>query len=366
MMEKKRMHPARAVLLTVLCVVLTLCLGTGLLSTCLTRSYVKRGSIPSAVRAVSLADLEVQEENGQRKSAAQYILDHYVQDDRVTPENVERVLRDGTFTDYAGDLVAQYNDYLRGTADFPELTADSVVGLIEENEVLIREETGLQFLDPDKEKLRQNLEQPLDEANRVLEHSLYVGVSGISARAQAKLWPTIVYSILLLAVFLWLVTIHVRWKGSAAGACKVFAVTMLFPCLGTLLTGAAGKAVLHGTGLDAFSGSFSVLRPQLLSVGIIGLLGCIVLFGAGVLLGLRRPKAVPAPAPADARAQAQRSAPFLHTPDVQEKQESAAPAGTDSSADVRRFCRFCGKPLVGPDAMFCYQCGRSQTTSDPS
>lgn len=346
-MEQNKTHPARAVLLSILCVVLTLCLGTQLIATLTAHFYVKRGSIPQAVRSVSLDRLEIEEGNGQRKSAAQYILDHYVQDDRVTVDNVERVLRDGTFTDYAGDLVAQYNDYLRGEADFPELTADSVVGLIEENEGLIREETGLQFLEPDKEKLRQELAQPLDDTNRVLEHSLYVGVSGISARAQAKLWPILLLSVLLLAVFVWLITIHVRWKGSAAGACKVFAVTLCIPCLVTLLIGAAGGVSLSKLHLEAFTESFAHLRPELLMTGGIGVLFCIAVFGAGMLLGLRRKAPLPA-APSDESTQALRSAPFLQKPET-------------PSEDVRRFCRFCGKPLVGPDALFCYQCGQSQT-----
>ena len=135
------------VLISTLCLILTLSL----------RTVVNDNLLVDAIEDVKLAELRVDD-----KKLNEYIYDEFIEDERITIDNVNNLLEEPFIKDFLIEKVEAYNDYLLDKADAPYITADDVIGLIEENEELLYEEAGLRFLDADKEELRQELEG-LDE-----------------------------------------------------------------------------------------------------------------------------------------------------------------------------------------------------------
>ena len=358
--------------LTILCIFLTLILTTFLL-TCMTlRYYVKTAAIPEAVTAVAIEKIQIPQSDGSKKSVAEYILDEYVQDERVTVEDVEKVLEDGTFSDFAGALIERYNTYLADGGTFPEIDSDEFISLVEENSDLIYDKTGLRFLDPDKKKLKQNLSNPLEFVNHMLESYMYKGVKGFFLRLAVSVWSQVLLIVLMCAVLAWLIVIHIRGQKRVGTAFEVYSITAFLPCAVIFMGGILMSWLLSLISLPEELGT--VLRGRTITFSGIGMLICAVLFGFGKLWNLisEKPAAIPVQEKTPVEEQ-------IIIPEPREEQNSVSeklfskPSEPESvkpelpkvslEKDVvppRLFCRYCGQKLTEPDSPHCPHCNKAQ------
>lgn len=342
------------VLLSILCFILTMILTSALLGTLTLRRYAINRTIPTAVSKISLKDITVRDDSGKNFSAAEYIMIYYIKDERVTLENIENLLEKGSFSDFAYTLAEKYNRFLLKEGDFPELKAEDFVELIEQNEDLIYQETGLEFLEPDKEKLRKNLDDTFQILNPVLDRSLNRGVSGFMVHSLFSVWLEAVLAVLLAGILVWMIFIYASRRRNVGTGLKVFSIAAFIPCFLELLSALILPMLLNWSGLKVLKTFCANLTAETLLFSIIGILGCAVLFGIGILFGIfaKHPEETEVPVydAADFAGEAvQNSVPAI--PD---------PPAPPSETVQRRFCRNCGQPLVNPDALFCYKCGNQQ------
>ncbi len=389
-MKKKPYGTARVVCFSILCVILTFVLTSALLGSVSMHLMTKQ--VPEAVDAVKLEELSVPLTSGEEVPMAKFIHDTYIKDDRITEQQIETILKEGTFTQEAADLIGEYSAYLQDPSkEFPEVTDDRILAALEANKALIQQQTGLYMTAKDQEKLRENLQQPLDNLNKTLDSTLHRGTSGFAAQAAVSLWTVAILGILLLVVFVWTLQIHARGKGFLGTGCKLFAITALIPSAVLLLSGLLSVWLLDYFRMQFLETPVQILRQSLIVTGALASLVCMAILVFGIIWNTagkhaRRKAAVQADAayegsgdipeqtmPETAPEERElvtasvTSAPVSKPEPMPESaarpeplpaQENAEPAGT------RRFCRFCGQPLVNENAKFCYRCGKTQEETE--
>lgn len=338
--ENKIYGKLKYILLTALCAIFVFLLTTVFL-TCLTlRYYIKTSAIPKAVGKVVLEEIQIAQPDGSELSIAQYILDEFIQDERIRTEDVQEIIENGTFSDFAVVAVEQYNQYLANGGEFPEIDPEEFVTLLEENADLIYEKTGLRFLEPDKQKLRDNLEYPIQTLNETLESCMYHGVIGFFLRIAVSLWVEIVLAVILLLLLVWMIIIHVRAKKKIGTGLKIYGITANIPCTVMFLVGLLMSWILKFIHLPSELGT--ALRGKTVLFSGLGIIVCVILFCFGMFWNFIAGKLT-------AKAEMP----------VQEKSESIAMPSQEPPKRV--FCRYCGEKLVNDDAQFCYQCGKRQS-----
>ena len=365
----KTKHTLKVVLLSILCFVLTAVLGAGILSSVAARRSVKERVLTAAIEKFPLEELNI---NGE--PAAEFILREFIADERVKIESVERVMREGTFSSFAAKTMDKYGKYLTDGGALPKLEQDDFVGLIEENQELIRRETGLEFLEPDKEKLHQNLQLPLEAWNVAAYEVLGRGVTSFCIKAFLSIWMPVVLGVLLLAVLAWMICFYVRGGFTAGAAIRVYSIALFVPCLVLF-----GGLVL----IDAFAkipflrDSMGMLYVTLLPIAGVGGGVCTVLFIISLVCSSIEKKKIaelagyggdyekmyteygeiPVYVPETSEPSASTmdtAVPEISEPDGMEISEP------DEPEQARQYCRDCGQPLVNPNAKFCYKCGSVQ------
>ncbi len=347
-MNTKQKQTGKVTGLSILCVILIILLGSGLLASVSMRRASQEKLLTAAAEKLPLSEISID-----NTSAAEFILNEFVQDERVTAEQIEKVMEEGTFSGFIADLAKKYDLYLDGSGTFPTLSADDLVGLIEENHALILQETGLEFLGPDKEKLRNNAVPIVDGWN-----SLDKGITGFAVKSSVSVWQPVVLGILLMAVLVWMIIFYVKGGFRAGSALKVYSIALFVPCLAMLVILVLTDAV--GTKKMPFIGdSMPMLYGSFMPIFGIGAAICVLLFCTGLFLcSISEKRAQKAIAAAQAPAEeipAEASAP----------EEISAPEETPEPEMKRQFCRNCGQPLVNPDAKFCYKCGNVQEHINP-
>lgn len=347
-MNTKQKQTGKVTGLSILCVVLIILLGSGLLASLCMRRASQEKILTAAAEKLPLSEISID-----NTSAAEFILHEFVQDDRVTAEEIQTVMEEGTFSAFIADLAKKYDLYLDGSGAFPTLSADALVGLIEENHDLIERETGLEFLGPDKEKLRNNAVPIVDGWN-----SLDKGIAGFTVKYSVSVWLPVVLGILLMAVLVWMIIFYVRGGFRAGNALKVYSIALFVPCLAMLVILVLTDAI--GTKNMPFIGdTMPMLYGSFMPIFGIGTGVCVLLFCTGLFLCSISEK------------RAEKAIAAVETPAEEMPVEAPAPEESPASAETpepemkRQFCRNCGQPLVNPDAKFCYKCGHVQEQIHP-
>ena len=354
MMKTRERKTGQVILLSILCFVLIVLLGAGVLTSLSLRRAAQERVLTAAVEKFPMEEITV---NG--SSAAQFILDTFIADERVSIENVERVMQEGTFSAFAAEIMDRYNAYLTDGGELPKINPDDFVRLIEENQELIRQETGLEFLAPDKEKLRENLEAPLDAWNTAMRESLSNGISGFTIKATVSLWVPIILGVLLLGIMIWMVMFYVRGGFRAGTALKVYSVALFVPCA-VMLGGLFLTDLIAAANIPFIKDSMGMLYDTLLPIAGIASGVCVLIFIIGIVCTLVSAKLHPVSVEYDGGYDglyAQEDAGYDSEPDF--VPEYAEPETAEPEMK-RQYCRNCGQPLVNPDARFCYKCGNVQ------
>ncbi len=366
MKNERKTGRAAVALVSILCFVLVLICTLALVIAVSARHCVTTRALPEAVAASSFAELNI----GGR-TAAQIVLEDFIADDRVTLEDVEHLMEEGTFSEYGADLVGRYNTYLAEGGEFPQLNVNEFVLLIEQNEDLILERTGLEFLEPDKEKLRANLSASIDSYNQELKQSVGSGIGGFGARAAVSVWLEVVLGLVLIALLVWMIVLYVRRSCRVGTALKVYGVAAFIPCILLVICGLAGVPVLKALEAIFAAGVAAPLAKSVAVTAAVGSLVSVLLFAIGFFMNrmAKKPAAVTAEPSPEPAAEVPESVPEEESAPAAEETpaEEATPAAEpEEEPALRRFCMNCGGPLVNPDAKFCYKCGNVQEELHPA
>lgn len=367
MRSQKKGSMLAVVAVSILCFILTWILTVNLMGIILLRQYALHRAVPAAVSEIVLKDVTVRDEDGSISTASEFIMENYVEDDRVTLQNIENILDQGSFTDFAATKAEQYNRFLLGESEMPVLEADEFVALIEQNQDLIYRETGLEFLEPDKEKLRSNLDAVFSRLNPSLDRSMNKGISGFALRSLFSVWLEVTVGVLLLLILAGMIVLYARNHKSVGTGLKVYSIAGFIPCILVLVGSAGMQFILSHTGLAVLGNVSGHFTRDSIAVSGIGTLACVLLFMVGHLCSAIYKKAAKDAIPVYDIGDLGGFSEAEETPEIPapaEPEPLPAPAEEPGEPDKRKFCRCCGKPLVNPDALFCYSCGNQQKAQD--
>ena len=98
----------------------------------------------------------------------------YIEDSRIEQENIDNILVEIDVMEFINKNIRSYSNYLLDGEELQPLTAEVVIEFIEDNKEIIRRETGLKYVESDKEQIRKDIEQPLDDFNAKLESNITV------------------------------------------------------------------------------------------------------------------------------------------------------------------------------------------------
>ena len=352
--------------LTVLAFLLVLLVSTLLIGCVTAYRHVYYDPIADAAASVPLQDVTVRSQDGSKITLAQYINDTYIKNERISETNVKNMLRDGDFHLRVGEhygMIAQYIALHRSHPEdvsVPEIMPADVYYAITLNASTIRLHTGLNDATELEAPILANVEADCVAYNAKLTNTLTKGLSAFLIDAAVSHWVWYVLGGLLLALLIWMIVMQKKQFGTAI---KTFSIAAGIPCLVLLLWGALGTTIVKLMQMGYLQNAVRILRGTWLAIGALGLLGCVALFGIGAIASqIAAGKAAPAPAPVPAAEQpvekpAVTAEPAADPTPVVDTVTDAAPA---EDAPKRRFCRFCGEPLVNNDALFCYKCGTQQ------
>ena len=339
--------------LTLLCFVLTLVVSCVLVVCVTAHRHVNYDTIAEAAASVPLQYVQWRRD-GQTVTLPQYINETCIGDERYSEAQIANLFRDGDFHMRVGEKAGMAAQYLvlhkshPEDAQLPLITSDDIHSAIDCNASTIRLHLGLNDAAEIEPLVQQNAAAACEAYNTAVTDTMTKGLSAFCLNAAVSSWIWYVLGGLLLVLLIWMTVIHVKGKKSVGTAFKTFSTAAFIPCTAMLLWGALCVPVLGWTGAGYLQNAARILRGTWLTVGVIGALGCVALFGIGAIAGQVAAKKAAAPAPAPAQPS---SAPVQ-------------PAEEQPQNRTRRFCRFCGEPLVNNDAMFCYKCGTQQAKID--
>lgn len=273
---------ARIVLISILCVILILPITVLLLSSLILGNVVRSEGLPKAISDIQLEEVIVTDDAGYDLTLAEYLLDHYIDDETVTEDQVERVLKKGTFGKEAGRIAAQYNNYLIGkTSKFPKIDEDTVLEIIDNNAALIEQETGLPVYGENREELRRNLAEPVKDLNNAMRAALRNGAAGFGVRSAVSVWFPSVLGALLLLLLICLIVIRLKGRGLLGSAFKILGITALIPSLLVLVSGLFVPWALDRADMSFLTDQIKFVQSPMLIIGGIAAAVCILFIVIG-------------------------------------------------------------------------------------
>lgn len=132
---------------SIICIILTMSF----------RNIINNNILVNTVKAMDLCSIEIVDESGKKVHLDEYIYNNYIDDERITVQNVDNVLNDPFIKDFIIEKIEGYQNFCMDEGDMVYITSDDIVNLIDENSKLLFNEAGLNFLEPDKEQLKNDL-----------------------------------------------------------------------------------------------------------------------------------------------------------------------------------------------------------------
>lgn len=152
-----KVNSAGVLINSIICSILLVISIISIVLTMSFRNIVNNNILVDTIKDVDLCSLEVQDESGKTVQLDEYIYNNYIDDDRISVQNVDNVLNDPFIKDFIIEKLEGYQDFCMDKGEMVYITSDDIVNLIDENSDLLFNEAGLQFLEPDKQQLRNDL-----------------------------------------------------------------------------------------------------------------------------------------------------------------------------------------------------------------
>ncbi len=343
---KTRVHILIVILLSILLFFLTTSVASSLLLSATLRHYAEENTVGTMVE-------EALNNDDVTQTIAEMICDEFINDERITTDNVQALLADGTFQDFIAEVEVSLNGYLLGSDDI-SLTTEDIISLLDENEDLIYDTIGLRFLEEDREILTEQLDT-LFEGGTL---SSYLSTSGLNY--LSSLWLMVIDGIFLLLFLLALLSTYRQRKLGIAVI--LYAVAGIIAVAFDLLMLISLQSLI----LEYIDESLQYILTPLVTDGIypamIGGIVSLAILGIGILMcALQKTKKVvlstEEPLPEYDHQDSMPSAPHVTLVDT-----SPAPIPEEELPEnsERHYCRHCGQLLVNDNAKFCYKCGTPQ------
>ncbi len=88
------------------------------------------------IKAVNKADLsKIEVDDGMLLN--EYIYNTYVNDERITIENIDNILSDTFIKEFLIDKIYAYQDFVMDNGELPYITSDEIIKLIDDNANLL-------------------------------------------------------------------------------------------------------------------------------------------------------------------------------------------------------------------------------------
>lgn len=121
------------------------------------RNIINNNILVDTIKDIDLCSIEVEDEFGKKVHLDEYIYNNYIDDERITVQNVDNVLNAPFIKDFIIEKLEGYQNFCMDEGDMVYVTSDDIVNLIDENSKLLFNEAGLNFLEPDKAQLKNDL-----------------------------------------------------------------------------------------------------------------------------------------------------------------------------------------------------------------
>lgn len=355
------------VLHTVLCVIAALLLFFCIGNTIALRRLSASDLLPDQLRASRISDAGVPFTG---KTVSGFILDGYVSDSNVLPEDIAAAVDGMGIPAFLADKLEQHFSLLRGDSDTPvNITPEEFSGLLSQITDSLYESCQLVIDETDQQKLRTAVEPTLNTVNAVSDAFGSSKAGRAFQRFGVSIWAYVL-EILLLALLAW------RWcsirKNSgrdAAGAFKGMGLTLIIPAALSLLLVIIGAvhALFIKNGVIGLYGVAKVIRTPYWYITITGVTFACFLLELAAYLRAKADYKAKHPAAAVKAPAVMPSAPAVPSAALPVRKTVCVSCGKELEAGSK-FCKFCGakqeqeapkpEPAAAADTVICISCGK--------
>lgn len=280
---------------------------------------------------------------------AEQIRTEYVTDPLVTNEDVAEAVNQMEIPAFLADRLDTYFDMLRGDTDkVVQISVDEIIQLLEDNEDDLHDKCMLIIEDSDKQAMRNELTEPLNTFNKLMDTCYGSPALRALARFRVSIFR-ILLDIVLLALVLW------RWMRvclnsgkTRSRAIRGMGITVLIPSsIATLISliPVVGSLFAKDGAADISACTKAIFVPNLLYAVVGVLCGALMIVVAKLLT-------------------AAANAPKKERPVKKARQAASATVAPEAPAEPTH-CIHCQRALKA-GAKFCIYCGKSQEEEQPA
>ena len=329
-----KVNSAGVLINSIICSILLVISIISIVLTMSFRNIVNNNILVDTIKDVDLCSLEVQDESGKTVQLDEYIYNNYIDDDRISVQNVDK-------------------DFCMDKGEMVYITSDDIVNLIDENSDLLFNEAGLQFLEPDKQQLRNDL-SVLDDFKDFSDNYLTGWFSSGLIHTFFSLANVIFLAVLMAVILIQWIVIYKLNSRRIGKALRKYSIVLIIPSFIIFASIFSFLFFEENSIVNAITSdikwSFTISSGIILAVGIVLLL-------ISIPMNIKKKNIVEIPSDAaenSAEEQPVYAAVSQNAPITENIQENKAFTENSDSADG--LCPQCGhKNKTG--SSFCSQCG---------
>lgn len=348
-----KVNSAGVLINSIICSILLVISIISIVLTMSFRNIVNNNILVDIIKDVDLCSLEVQDESGKTVQLDEYIYNNYIDDDRISVQNVDNVLNDPFIKDFIIEKLEGYQDFCMDKGEMVYITSDDIVNLIDENSDLLFNEAGLQFLEPDKQQLRNDL-SVLDDFKDFSDNYLTGWFSSGLIHTFFSLANVIFLAVLMAVILIQWIVIYKLNSRRIGKALRKYSIVLIIPSFIIFASTFSFLFFEENSIVNAIISdikwSFTISSGIILAVGIVLLL-------ISIPMNIKKKNIVEIPSDAaenSAEQQPVYAAVSQNAPITENIQENKAFTENSDSADG--LCPQCGhKNKTG--SSFCSQCG---------
>ena len=266
----------KVLLNNIICIVIMVGAVLALILSVSLRYIVNNDLLAETVKDTDLTQIEVRDDSGEKVPLDKWVYDKYIDDDRITVKNVDNVLNNPFIKDFLIEKIHGYQDFFMDEGEIVTVTSQDIVDLIDKNSDLLYREAGLNFLEPDKDDLRKNLEGLDDFADFSKEH-----LSGWFLSSYIQTYFSLAYVIfltVLLGIILaqWLLVYRFNGRRMLR-AMRNYGIVMIIPSAVVFVLTLVPMIVFYSSSAFDALPIGKLFAPFCVSSGILLALGLILL-----------------------------------------------------------------------------------------
>lgn len=358
-------HGKGVALNSVICTVILVMSVIAFIMTVSLRNIVNKNLLVETIEQVDLCSLEI-DDGDEKVKLDKYIHEEFIGDERITVQNVDNILNAPFIKEFVIEKIEGYQDFFMDRGEMEYITSDDIVNLIDENSELLYNEAGLNFLEPDKEALRENL-AVLDDFSEFCNDYLTGWFTGGLIQTYFSLLFVNFLEVLIIVILVqWLLVYRFNGRRMSS-ALRKYSIATIVPSaiifFGSVLLLFADKKSILGALTGNIRNTFIISSGIVLGFGVVMLL-------ISILTGRKKTDAVNVVADTATETVAEPiSESLTETSEEKTVEEevqanvpdtSFAPSTTETAVEEVRttsmFCTQCGAENR-ENSKFCSKCG---------